>query len=51
MARMRKKSELPEKICVQCARPFKWRRKWARDWHHVKFCSQACRRAHNPSAK
>jgi len=22
------KSELPEKICIICKRPFKWRKKW-----------------------
>jgi hypothetical protein len=41
--RMRKKSELPEKTCVVCQRPFTWRKKWARDWEQVKYCSQKCR--------
>ncbi|MEX0339742.1 MAG: DUF2256 domain-containing protein [Arenibacterium sp.] len=41
---MRKKSELPRKICLVCARPFTWRKKWARDWHQVKYCSERCRR-------
>lgn len=44
MARMRRKSELPTKVCVTCARPFAWRKKWARDWDEVKYCSDACRR-------
>ena len=44
MARMRRKSELPTKVCVACARPFTWRKKWARDWDEVKYCSDACRR-------
>jgi hypothetical protein len=32
-----------DKICAACARPFAWRRKWARDWDQVRFCSEACR--------
>lgn len=40
-----KKSELPEKTCPVCLRPFSWRKKWARDWDQVKFCSERCRRA------
>jgi hypothetical protein len=34
---------LPEKTCAACARPFAWRKKWARDWDTVRFCSDACR--------
>lgn len=33
-----------EKVCAGCGRPFAWRKKWARDWDRVKFCSDACRR-------
>ncbi|NQY96048.1 MAG: DUF2256 domain-containing protein [Henriciella sp.] len=40
-----KKLHLPEKICATCQRPFKWRKKWERDWDAVKFCSDRCRRA------
>ena len=43
MARMRKKADLPTKICAACARPFAWRKKWERDWDHVRYCSDACR--------
>ena len=39
-----KKQHLPQKICVTCSRPFTWRKKWARDWENVKFCSDACRK-------
>lgn len=46
MAKMRKKSELPQKDCAHCGRPFVWRRKWARDWENVRFCSDKCRSAH-----
>lgn len=37
------KAHLPEKSCAACARPFTWRKKWARDWEAVKFCSDKCR--------
>ncbi|MBD3674218.1 MAG: DUF2256 domain-containing protein [Planctomycetaceae bacterium] len=37
------KSRLPSKICKVCGRPFVWRKKWARDWEQVKYCSQRCR--------
>ena len=43
MARMRKKADLPTKICTACARPFAWRKKWERDWENVLYCSDACR--------
>ncbi|WP_092023101.1 DUF2256 domain-containing protein [Bradyrhizobium sp. OK095] len=43
MPKMRRKSDLPTKICAACKRPFVWRRKWARDWPSVKFCSERCR--------
>jgi hypothetical protein len=39
-----KKSELPQKVCLACGRPFAWRRKWARDWDEVRYCSERCRR-------
>ncbi|MBL8172083.1 MAG: DUF2256 domain-containing protein [Acidobacteria bacterium] len=38
-----KKSDLPTKICLVCARPFAWRRKLAKVWDEVKYCSDACR--------
>jgi hypothetical protein len=37
------KGDLPEKTCAACGRPFSWRRKWARDWESVRFCSDRCR--------
>jgi hypothetical protein len=40
-----RKPTLPTKICISCQRPFAWRKKWARDWDEVKFCSQRCRGA------
>lgn len=45
MARMTKPRDLPEKICPCCNRPFRWRKKWARIWDEVRYCSDACRRA------
>jgi hypothetical protein len=33
------------KTCVSCGRTITWRKKWARDWESVRYCSQACRRA------
>lgn len=37
------KADLPSKTCAACSRPFVWRKKWARDWENVKFCSDRCR--------
>jgi hypothetical protein len=39
-----RKEHLPEKICAVCGRPFRWRRKWAREWEQVRYCSERCRR-------
>jgi hypothetical protein len=50
MAKMRRKADLPTKICASCARPFAWRKKWARDWDSVKYCSQRCRDAAGSAA-
>jgi len=44
----RDKSQLPQKICAACARPFAWRKKWARDWESVKYCSDRCRMQGRP---
>jgi hypothetical protein len=43
-----KKQNLPTKICVVCARPFAWRKKWERCWEEVLHCSDACRRKRTP---
>ena len=42
--RMRKKADLPSKLCLQCMRPFAWRKKWEKVWNEVKYCSERCRR-------
>jgi hypothetical protein len=36
-------SERDIKRCVTCGRQMQWRRKWARNWDEVKYCSKACR--------
>jgi hypothetical protein len=41
---MKRKSDLPQKICVTCGRPFAWRKKWAKVWDEVKYCSDKCRK-------
>ncbi len=40
---MRAKADLPTKLCAACGRPFAWRKKWARDWDAVRWCSDKCR--------
>nr|WP_298929241.1 DUF2256 domain-containing protein [uncultured Erythrobacter sp.] len=45
MGKMRKKSDLPSKICETCELPFTWRKKWERDWDSVRYCSERCRRS------
>jgi hypothetical protein len=37
------KANLPDKICVTCQKAFAWRKKWARDWDNVIYCSDQCR--------
>ena len=39
---MKKKCDLPVKICVVCKRPFSWRKKWEKVWAEVKYCSKKC---------
>ncbi|MEO6248812.1 MAG: DUF2256 domain-containing protein [Sphingomicrobium sp.] len=43
MPKMVRKSDLPTKTCAACHLPFTWRKKGARDWEAVKFCSDRCR--------
>lgn len=53
MPKMRLKSDLPQKTCAACGRPFAWRKKWAKDWDEVKTCSDRCKselRRHNRTA-
>jgi hypothetical protein len=39
----RTKNGFAPKLCQRCERPFEWRKKWARDWENVKYCSEACK--------
>ncbi|MFM8859408.1 MAG: DUF2256 domain-containing protein [Methylocystis sp.] len=41
---MKKKDELPQKICLGCALAFNWRKKWAKNWERVLYCSERCRK-------
>ncbi|MGL4973789.1 MAG: DUF2256 domain-containing protein [Bosea sp. (in: a-proteobacteria)] len=43
MPKMIRKGDLPSKPCAQCGRPFDWRKKWAKVWDEVRFCSDRCR--------
>ncbi|WP_084166661.1 DUF2256 domain-containing protein [Pseudomonas knackmussii] len=38
-----KKADLPSKLCPVCGRPFNWRKRWARCWDAVRYCSARCR--------
>ena len=38
-----KKSDLPEKTCATCGKPFTWRKKWEKVWDEVRYCSDRCR--------
>ena len=42
--RMRRKGALATKTCLACGLELAWRKKWARDWDQVKYCSERCRR-------
>jgi len=43
-----RKPFLPQKPCAACNRPFVWRKKWARVWDEVRYCSDACREGRHP---
>lgn len=44
MSKMKKKKDLPRKVCHVCQREFSWRKKWEKVWLDVKYCSERCRR-------
>ena len=48
MPRGVKKSDLPEKTCQTCGKPFVWRKKWEKIWAEVKYCSDRCRMNRKP---
>ena len=33
-----------EKACACCGRRITWRKKWARSWDTIRYCSDACRK-------
>jgi hypothetical protein len=37
------KSTLATKPCRVCLRDMTWRKAWAKNWHAVLYCSNACR--------
>lgn len=43
--RMVRKGDLPTKTCAVCGLAFAWRKKRARDWEQLKYCSDRCRNA------
>lgn len=45
--KMKKRRDLPEKICLICNRPFQWRKKWEKIWEDVVYCSDKCRKNRN----
>lgn len=51
MAGMRRKGDLPSKPCAACGRAFAWRKKWAKTWDEVRFCSDACRTGKRDAAR
>jgi len=40
----RPKNGFAPKTCVSCGRDFEWRKKWARDWDDVEYCSERCKK-------
>ena len=32
------------RLCAACGRPFGWRKKWAKQWDEIRYCSERCRR-------
>jgi hypothetical protein len=38
------KNGFEPKTCLKCGRPFEWRKKWAKDWENVKYCSEKCKK-------
>ncbi|MBE0658750.1 MAG: DUF2256 domain-containing protein [Bryobacteraceae bacterium] len=40
-----RKPYLPDRSCADFGRQFTCRKKWARDWYGVRYCSERCRRS------
>jgi hypothetical protein len=39
------KQDLPQKPCLVCGLPMSWRKRWAKNWDQVLYCSDRCRAA------
>lgn len=37
-------NESATKPCARCGRTITWRKRWAKDWDAVRYCSERCRR-------
>jgi hypothetical protein len=37
------KAALPHKPCAACGLTMTWRKKWAKQWAEVKYCSERCK--------
>jgi hypothetical protein len=42
------KQNLPTKICLECQRPFQYRKKWKDIWSEIAYCSQKCKKETKP---
>jgi len=38
------KADLPTKQCLVCGLSMTWRKRWAKNWEQVLYCSDACRK-------
>nr|WP_311197115.1 DUF2256 domain-containing protein [Sheuella amnicola] len=45
------KLSLPSKLCKACGRQMTWRKAWAKNWEHVLYCSNACRKSKSALSK
>ncbi|MBM3370298.1 MAG: DUF2256 domain-containing protein [Burkholderiaceae bacterium] len=39
------KATLPSKPCAVCGLTMSWRKRWAKNWEQVLYCSDRCRKA------
>jgi hypothetical protein len=45
------KASLSTKTCIVCNRDFQYRKKWAKVWEDVKYCSDKCRQNKSSAKK
>ena len=43
MPTQKTKNGFEPRICERCGLKFEWRKKWAKDWETVKYCSKKCK--------